>query len=255
MALTDEQKQSFEENGYLVIRNLLSRNQVETLRERADLIASGKAAHVPPRWIQEEPAIRRGEVVAKSKTDAVRKLWSLVLYDEVMRAHATHPKIVDVIVGLLGPDIKLYGDQLFMKPPEHGSRKEYHQDSNSWRQLVPYNLVSCWAALDNATVDNGCLWMIPGSHKWGLISREREREIEQKALSDQLGETEVPVELNAGDCSFHHSLLLHSSHANRSAKRRRGYATHYMSAQTKYVGDGSKSDYLLIRGREFPGCV
>ncbi len=254
MVLTEEQKKDFEENGYLVIRNLLTQEVVGTVRQRADLIAAGEAPHVPQQWIQEEPAIRRGEVVANSKRDAVRKLWCLVPYDEVMRAHATNPKIVDVIVDLLGPDIKLYGDQLFMKPPVHGSRKEYHQDSNSWKQLVPYNLVSCWVALDDATLANGCLWVIPGSHKWGLISREREQEIEGQALSGQL-ENEVAVELKAGDCSFHHSLLLHSSHANRSPKRRRGYATHYMSAQTKYVGDKAKPDYPLIRGREFPGCV
>jgi len=165
MVLTEEQKKDFEGNGYLVIRNLLTQEEVRTVRQRADLIAAGEATHVPQQWIQEEPAIRRGEVVANSKRDAVRKLWHLVPHDEVMRAHATNPKIVDVIVDLLGPDIKLYGDQLFMKPPVHGSRKEYHQDSNSWKQLVPYNLVSCWAALDDATLENGCLWVIPGSHK------------------------------------------------------------------------------------------
>ena len=254
MALTAKQKKHFDENGYLVVRNLLTQEEVGALKDRADLIASGEAAHVPEQWIQVEPSIRKGEIQAESKVESVRKLWRLVAYDDVMRAHATHPKVVDVIVDLLGPDIKLYGDQLFMKPPKHGSRKEYHQDSNSWKQFVPYDFVSCWAAMDDATVDNGCLWVIPGSHKWGLISREREREIEGQAVSGEW-EHEVSVELKAGDCSFHHSLLLHSSHANRSSKRRRGYATHYMRSTTKYLGDAPKSDYLLIRGREFPNCV
>ena len=161
---------------------------------------------------------------------------------------------MDVIVDLLGPDIKLYGDQLFMKPPQHGSRKEYHQDSNSWKHLVPYNLVSCWAAMDDATLENGCLWVIPGSHKWGLISREREQEIESHALEGEW-ENELPVELQSGDCSFHHSLLLHSSHANRSSKQRRGYATHYMCSKTKYLSDTPKPDYPLICGQEFPNYV
>ena len=255
MTLNNEQKNSFEENGYLIVRNLLTEEELEKLRTRANLIASGEAAHVPTQWIQQEPAVRRGKVVTTSNIDAVRKLWSLVPYDEVMRAHATNPKVVDAIIDLLGPDIKLYGDQLFMKPPKHGSRKAYHQDSNSWKLFIPYNLVSCWAALDDATVENGCLWVIPGSHKWGLISREREQEIEHQTLSGELEENEVSVELKAGDCSFHHSLLLHSSHANRSSNRRRGYATHYMSAKTKYVGDDAKPDYLSICGRDFPDCV
>ncbi len=254
MALTTEQKQRFKEDGYLVIRNMLTPEEAAALKWRADQIASGEMKHVPEQWIQVEPAIQRGEAEPESRVESIRKLWNLVPYDGVMRAHATNPKIVDVIVDLIGPDVKLYGDQLFMKPPRHGSRKEYHQDSQSWKQIVPYELVSCWAALDDATLENGCLWVIPGSHKWGLVGKAREREIEQKALSAQW-ENEVPVELKAGDCSFHHSLLLHSSHANHSSKRRRGYATHYMSAKLKYIGDGTKPDYMSIRGQEFQGCV
>jgi phytanoyl-CoA hydroxylase len=254
MTLTAEQKGHFESKGYLVVRNLLTAAEVEALGARADQIAAGEAKHVPEQWVQVEPAIKRGEIQADSQVASVRKLWNLVPYDDVMRAHATHPKILAVIADLLGPDIKLYGDQLFMKPARHGSRKEYHQDSQSWKKIVPHNLVSCWAAMDGATQTNGCLWVIPGSHKWGLIGKDRERQVERMALTGEVS-TETPVELNAGDCSFHHSLLLHSSHSNRSSKRRRGYATHYMSAHSKYIGDDEKPEYPLVCGREIPGCV
>ena len=254
MVLTDKQKVYFEENGYLVIRNLLTAAEVEGLKRRADQIAAGVAEHVPEHCVQVEPAISKGQVQAESRIESIRKLWNLVGYDDVMYAHATNPKILDVLQDLIGPDLKLYGDQLFMKPPHHGSRKEYHQDSQSWKHIVPHDLVSCWAAMDDATLDNGCLWVIPGSHKWGLIGKEQEREIEQQTLAGEMKD-EVAVELQAGDCSFHHSLLLHSSYANRSPKRRRGYATHYMSAKLQYIGDGEKPDYLSIRGQEFPGYV
>ena len=103
MALTDEQKQHFWENGYLVVRNLLAQEEVAALKERANLIASGEASHVPEEWIQVEPAIKRGEIQAASKIESVRKLWNLVPHDEVMRSHAANPKIVDIIVDLLGP--------------------------------------------------------------------------------------------------------------------------------------------------------
>lgn len=254
MALTNAQKQKFEEDGYIIVPNLLNHDEVEAVRQRADLIASGGVTPEPGWGIQVEPSIQRGEEAAKSRVESIRKLGGLVRTDPVMNAHATNPKIMDIIADLLGPDIKLLGDQLFMKSSMHGSRKNYHQDSQSWQHVAPDNLVSCWAALDDATVENGCLWFIPGSHKWGLIGVEREREVEQEALSGPL-ENEVPIELKAGDCSFHHSLVLHSSRANRSSQRRRGYATHYMSARTRYVGEGDKPDYLLIRGEEFPGCV
>ena len=254
MALTDAQKQKFEEDGYIIVPNLLTDEEVELVGQRADSIASGEVTPEPGYGIQVEPSIERGEVTANSRVESIRKLGGLVRKDLVMNGHGTNPKITDILADLLGPDIKLLGDQFFMKSSVHGSRKNYHQDSQSWQNVAPDNLVSCWAALDDATVENGCLWFIPGSHKWGLIGVEREREIEQQSLSGPL-ENEVPVELKAGDCSFHHSLLLHRSGANRSSQRRRGYATHYMSARTRYVGDGNKPNFLLIRGQEFPDCV
>ena len=256
MALTDEQKQEFDANGYVIVRNLLTDEEVNAVGGRADQISVGEVVPEAGVGIQVEPSIQRKEEAAKSRLESIRKLGGLVRTDPIMHAHATNPKILDVLEDLIGPDIKLFGDQLFMKSPAHGSRKNYHQDSNSWRPYVPYSLVSCWAALDNATVENGCLWFIPGSHKWGLIAVEREREIEKQALAGAL-ENEVPIELNAGDCSFHHSLLLHCSRANRSTARRRGYATQYMSAKTKFTGEGTpfRCNFLLLRGQGFPGRV
>ena len=158
MALTDEQKQRFDENGYIIVRELLSDEEVHAVGQRADQIAVGEVVPEPGFGRQVEPAIQRKEVEAKSTLESIRKLGGLVRTDPVMHAHATNPKILDVLEDLIGPDIKLFGDQLFMKSSAHGSRKNYHQDSNSWKPYVPYSLVSCWAALDDATVENGCLW-------------------------------------------------------------------------------------------------
>lgn len=74
------------------------------------------------------------------------------------------------------------------------------------------------------------------------------------ALTGNLPE-ERPVELKAGDCSFHHGLILHSSRPNLSGQRRRGYATHYVSARCWYTGPPEKHDALLVRGQSFPGGV
>lgn len=257
MALTDDQKREFDENGYIIVRNLLTREEVEAVGARADQIAMGEIAQSASA-VQVEPAIQRNEGTAKSKLESVRKLSSAARSDSILHAHATNPKILDILEGLIGLDIKLFDDQLFMKSSAHGSRKNYHQDSNSsmMSKYVPHSLVSCWAAIDDATVDNGCLWFIPGSHKWGRIPVEREREIEKQALAGALV-NEVPIELKAGDCSFHHSLLMHCSRANRSTSRRRGYAMQYMSARTKFSGEGTpyRTDFLLLRGQEYPGCV
>ena len=260
MTLTGQEKIFFQDNGYLVIRNLIPEEDVEKLCRRADEIAAGKAPHVPEQCVQVEPRIRKGEVDVDDRVLSIRKLYMLHWHDEVMRTHAARPEIVDILEDLFGShDIKIYNDQLFMKAPHHGSRQGFHQDSQSWvNWIFPHDLISCWCALDDATVDNGCLWMLPGTQKLGLLDRDEGRKFEELAQEEHLedsGYREEPVELKAGDCSFHHSLTLHCSRANRSDRRRRGYATHYMRAESKYVGVNAKPHYYLVRGRPFAGCV
>ncbi|MDP6701619.1 MAG: phytanoyl-CoA dioxygenase family protein, partial [Candidatus Latescibacteria bacterium] len=149
---------------------------------------------------------------------------------------------------------KIYVDQTLCKPPRVGSAKPPHQDSAYWTTIDPPNLVICWMALDDATEDNGCMRFIPGSHKLGVIEHKRLEDfrVEDEKVDYQ---SEVSVPLKAGGCSFHHSLALHRTDANRSDRRRIGLTVAYMSAESKYIGDGEQPDYELVAGRSFPGCV
>ena len=107
MALTDEQKREFNENGYIIVRNLLTREEVDAVGQRVDQIAVGKIAQ-PASTVQVEPAIQRKEETTKSKLESIRKLSSVARTDPIMNAHATNPKILDILEGLIGPDIKLF---------------------------------------------------------------------------------------------------------------------------------------------------
>ena len=178
----------------------------------------------------------------------------LAFRDEVFEAHARNSKILDAVESLLGPDLKLYQDQLFMKPPKVGSRQRYHQDMPLGFRIDPSDMVSCWAALTDATIENGCLWMLPGTHRFGIIEKTEWEEYEQMSLDGRLSE-ERSVELKAGSCSFHHGLILHSSRPNLTAQRRRGYATHYVSARCRYTGPPENNDTMLVRGKSMPGCI
>jgi ectoine hydroxylase-related dioxygenase (phytanoyl-CoA dioxygenase family) len=259
--LTPAQVTFFEENGYLVVGKILTDQQLETLRARADWIASGEdVPHIPAQYRQTEPRVARGELVADNSMLALRKMWHLAWYDDVMATHARSAQITERIAALLGPDLKLYQDQLFMKPPRVGSRQPYHQDQPAGFHIDPPHLmVTCWTALDDATLENGCLRVIPGTHRNGVLSAGSVGEYEQQALSNSLAQ-EVPLPLKAGECSFHHGHLLHSSYPNLSQQRRRGYATHYVSARCRYTGAATGVDFppegfLLMRGRAFPGCL
>src|SRR6266849_7488576 len=236
MSLTPEQITFFQENGYLILGKLFMEEELETLHRRAEWIASGDATHVPEQYRQVEPLVAQGELAAEEYVLSLRKLSHLAWYDDPMLAHARDPRITDRIAALLGPDLKLYQDQLFMKPPRVGSRQKYHQDQPLGFHIDPPELmVTCWLALDDATLANGCLRVLPGTHRNGVLPGEVIQEYERRAEEGGLPE-EVPLVLKAGECSLHHGHLLHCSTPNLSGKRRRGYATHYVSDRCRYTG-------------------
>ncbi len=256
--LTRQQVDRYRLDGHLTVEDALSPDEVNTLAAHTDLIAAGEASHIPETSIQLEKVFRDGDQQVTDQVLSVRKLGRLAFHDEVMWKHATHPVIVDIVADLLGTDdIKLFSDQLFMKPPELGAAQPWHQDSASWRHIFPMDLVSAWTAIDHAMVENGCLNFAPGTHRWGMM-----RAPQVAWFVDDLGSDQwpiVPAPLRPGSISFHHSLVLHRSDANTSDKRRRGYAVHYMRASSQR--DESVTDvpvmppFKQVRGRSFPGRV
>ena len=255
--LTDAHITSFHRDGFVRVEDLLTRDEVAVLAERTDLIASGKAAHIPKERIQLEAKFRENAALADDMVMAVRKLAHLTNFDDVLRQHALNPKIVDVIADLMdSDDLMLYGDQLFMKPAYHGSAKEWHQDSASFKNMFPMDLVSAWTAIDDATIANGCLNFVPGSHRWGVIPQHLVPTFQAEFGADGAFPA-VPVELKSGSVSFHHSLAFHASGPNTTPNRRRGYATHYMRARTLVDPEQGNihnlPPFTHVRGRRFEG--
>ena len=254
MKLSETQVNRFREEGVLVVEDLLDADEVSALLARAEWVASGSAPHVSSERLQLEPEVNAGKAAAGTVADSLRKMSHLAFCDGVFETHARNPKVLDVIESLLGPDLKLYQDQWFMKPPRIGSRQPYHQDMPLGFHIDPPDMVTCWAALNDATVENGCLWMLPGTHRFGIIPKEEWAGYEQMSLDGRLPE-ERAIELKAGSCSFHHGLILHCSRPNRTNLRRRGYATHYVSARCRFTGPVGQNDAMLVRGASIPGCI
>jgi len=254
MDLNSAHIEQFYEDGVIVVEGLLRLEEIETLRKRAESVARGE--HLGERHRQVEPAVTAGKVGADSYAASVRKLSHVAFADEVFEAHARNSRVLDCIEALLGPNLKLYQDQLFMKPPRIGSRQQYHQDQPLGFNIEPTTeMVTCWAALDDATIENGCLWMLPGTHKLGALGPDEFAEFEEQSTSGALSD-ERPIELKAGDCSFHHGHIFHSSRPNLTDQRRRGYATHYVSARCRYTGPpDQENDAILVRGRSFAECI
>jgi phytanoyl-CoA hydroxylase len=254
MPLTPEQKARYARDGFLVFPQLFPRDVSGRLLERVDELLSGHAPLPGGVRVQIEPAIERTPPGEGGTDPAVRKIECLIEHDERFFALARDPRLLDPVTDLLGPDVKLFRDALMMKPAHHGSAKPYHQDSAYWA-IDPPDLCSAWIALDPATTENGCMRVLPGSHKWGVLEHKQlaDYQVEEERL-DLRAEVSVPLE--PGGVLLFHSLLLHATAPNTSQCPRRAMICSYMSARSRYTGPtGTHPQFLAISGASYEGCV
>lgn len=163
----------------------------------------------------------------------------------------THPRILDIVEALIGPDILLYDAEYIIKEPHTSSFVSWHQDLTYWG-LSDDVQVSLWLALSPATAESGCMRMIPGSHKSGMVEHSATDDSSNVLLQgqtvDHVAEDEaVMCALMPGQTSFHHGWTLHASMPNNSADRRIGLNAQYIAPhvrQTKHDLDSA----MLVRG-------
>jgi len=151
---------------------------------------------------------------------------------------AQRPEILDMIESLIGPDIVFWAAALFSKPGGDGRPVPWHQDGVYW-PLEPMATVTLWVALDESRVENGCMCVIPGSHKQGFLEH-RTSDKDGMVLNSEIAasafdlEAARPIELMPGQVSLHDAFLVHGSAPNSSPKRRAGMTFRYMPATTLY---------------------
>ncbi|SMO49510.1 Ectoine hydroxylase-related dioxygenase, phytanoyl-CoA dioxygenase (PhyH) family [Solitalea koreensis] len=139
---------------------------------------------------------------------------------------------------LLGQSFRLFHDQLFCKPAKHGGVVAWHQDFSYWTFTKPMHHLTCWIGLDDASKENGCLYFIPGSHKWGLLpitGLAGNMDAVKGVLNNEqlvIFEKKVANELSRGYASFHHPLTMHGSYENFSDRPRRAVVINAMNHQT-----------------------
>lgn len=153
---------------------------------------------------------------------------------------------------LLGQSFRIFHDQLFCKPAKHGGVVAWHQDFSYWTFTKPMHHLTCWIGLDDATIENGCLYFVPGSHKWGLLpitglmgDMDAVRAILNKEQLEEF-DKRIPNELPKGYASFHHPLTMHGSYANTSDRPRRAVVLNAMNYRTLGNTDGYHRQEALI---------
>ncbi len=251
--LSAEQQATYQRDGFIVVENLLSSGEVESLRQRVRDYTHGDRDRRNIRF-QVEPRVTRGELTVDHPGDGIRKIDGLVEEDELFQALGLHDNIVGIVEQLLGPDLKMFRNALLLKPPQVGSQKGMHQDSPYW-PIQPMELCSCWFALDDATPENGCMAAIPRAHNAGALPHVRVVDdfVVDETAYDASAAVMAPVA--AGGGLFFHSLLPHATAPNQSEHWRRAIALSYMSARSRHTKEGDEPTYFPVSGRSFPGCV
>jgi len=151
----------------------------------------------------------------------------------------TLPAIVDRVVSVLGPDIILWGSQVFCKPAGTGLEVPWHQDGEYW-PIQPLATCSAWIALDNVDIENGAMRYIPGSHSARRLfphyrSERTDLALNEVLAADQVDESKTRFDiLQAGELSLHDVYLVHGSAPNRSSRRRAGFVARYMPANSHF---------------------
>lgn len=240
--LSDEQVAFFNENGYLSDIPLLEDWQVERLND--ELAAITDPAHPGNNLFYE---FHSNE---SSDPDAVL-FHALGAWRVTGGFHDVlwNPAFVMAASQLLGGKaVRFWHDQLFCKPARHGGVVAWHQDYSYWTRTSPMQHLTCWVGLDDTSAENGCLYYVPGSHRWGLLDKP-ELAGDMEGLMDYLTEAQkaefkpVPIEMKKGYASFHHPLLVHGSYENKSERSRRAFVLNVF-------GDGTRSgsDEELLAG-------
>ena len=193
---------------------------------------------------------------------------SLLAFDTGFLNIARIPGILDMVEQLIGPDFALWNSSFFAKPARVGTRTPWHQDGEYW-PIRPLATCSVWIAVDAATTENGCLRVIPGSHRRRELGHHDFNTADGLSLPLELRDDEFDdasgrdIVLDPGQVSLHDIYLIHGSEPNRSHKPRRGMTLRYMPTTSVYrrdLAEGrigpvamSERTLYLMRGADVSG--
>ncbi|MBA3845172.1 MAG: phytanoyl-CoA dioxygenase family protein [Planctomycetes bacterium] len=240
-AVTDQQVRHFIEQGYLVVPGLVTPDEIEALKR--DTVALARGVY-PCETLKPLP----DSMSDREVTENILCLHQPHYISPVMAAFAQHAAICATLSRIIAAHlpfwdgrVKCMQSMLFVKPPGFPGQA-WHQDE-IYIPTRDRSLAGAWIAIDDATIENGCLWVLPGSHRMGYLYPQREHgkldEFDFAGESHGFDESkEIAVEVKAGSVVFFNGYLLHRSRKNRSQGFRRALVNHYMNAWSLLPWEG-----------------
>lgn len=227
-SLSHDEVAQYQTEGWVVPAFRLSTTRVATLVQALEQL------------LRDNPGVRPEKLVSAHVEDTCEKGNG-----EGVRGHraflelALDPAIVELVSGVIGDDVVLWGCHIFCKPAAGGYETPWHQDGHYW-PIRPLANCTVWVALDPSTKANGCLRVIPGSHRERVLHAHLHEDRTDLTLNQRLVEgtfdesTAVDLQLEPGQMSLHDIHMIHGAAANTSTMRRTGVALRYMPAASHF---------------------
>lgn len=232
MALNSEDAASYRKEGYLLLRALFDLETLSRYDARFVELASGRVAAPGRMVVMKDVMVVKGAVVPETPLHGINKLLSFE-NDPVLFEYALDPRLLEPVRDLIGRELMTISTNVFNKPPGIDGRHPLHQDLRYFTLRPADAIVGTWTAISPCTRETGCLAVIPGSHRQGLLGHgEPDWEYLNYGFfsaKDVDLEARVHLEMQPGDTLLLHPLLLHGSGRNRSSGFRRAISTHYAS--------------------------
>ncbi len=260
--LSADELAHWNEKGYLVRLNVFTTEENDVLRQVAEDVVDGKRPY-PTTNINQNALVRDGKREEQG-IYGIHKIHHPSCYCPEFLARVRDPRLTDPLVDILGPDLLGINNLFIWKAPKIGLGFPWHQDKFYFRnRFNTETTVGTWTAIDPADRENGCLYVVPGSHKSDIFTHddlEGSQQQEFKLARGVRDEDGVAVEVPPGAVIWFHSHLLHKSTDNHSLRFRRSYVVHYLSAQAEWARPGARNGrqarpVMWIRGRTFPDKV
>jgi chlorinating enzyme len=207
----------------------------------------------PLRLFDKSTALSYREILetVEQKTGSLNYRYKIHTVVEMAYKLASNKELLDSVEALLGPNILLYNTSFVIKEPHSKAHISWHQDLTYWG-FNDDKQVAAWIALSDATEENGCMHMIPGSHKGGQLPHKTTKDSNNllhhgQTIEGASEEQSRCIPLNAGEASLHHGWTMHTSYPNKSDDRRIGLTINYISTdmfQTQTEHDSA----MLVRG-------
>ena len=225
--VSEVQAKQFDEDGYVLVRDVIDRHTLAEVTAALDVEEERTTE-----WLRTQP----NGSFSIATADHITFTTHVVARVPVAKAFAAHPVFADLCRDLVGPVCRLYWDQAVYKKPEPAREFPWHQD-NGYTFVEPQQYLTCWVPLTEATVDNGCPWVVPGLHRLGTLAHRTTR-LGYQCLDDPDGA--VAVEASPGDVVVFSSLTPHRTGPNRTDAMRKAYILQYAPDRSEVIREDAR---------------